>query len=333
MENTQEISSSSLNDFKTEEAIKLLNSNTEYLSKVEYNFLLNCINDGDFKAFRDNLWHFFREAKLNKIDKEEASSEHNDFKKYKTDTFKIKKLTHDIDRIQQNLSEYMSRLSESEEVNSVLSIQNKALEKLSTEKDTLLNESLKKIKNLEGINADLQSKVQQERIDEKIPNYVNNVKSELGSDDTHFIKMSIIWAIAGVCFGIAAVSMSLYTLFLKIDFSDIKTSELFYIFSRGIIGIAILSWLSFICLGNSKKYTHESIRRKDRRHALMFGQVYLQIYGATASKEDAILVFKDWNMSGDSAFSGQTEQPPNALSMLANVKEKLKTPSEMKVQN
>ncbi|RSB30712.1 hypothetical protein EGK68_11750 [Enterobacter cloacae] len=65
----------------------------------------------------------------------------------------------------------------------------------------------------------------------------------------------------------------------------------------------------------------------------MFGQVYLQIYGTTASKEDAILVFKDWNMSGDSAFSGQTEQPPNALSFISNAKEKLKSTVEPKESN
>ncbi|HAS0824840.1 TPA: hypothetical protein I3317_004691 [Enterobacter cloacae subsp. cloacae] len=65
----------------------------------------------------------------------------------------------------------------------------------------------------------------------------------------------------------------------------------------------------------------------------MFGQVYLQIYGTTASKEDAILVFKDWNMSGDSAFSGQTEQPPNSLSFISNAKEKLKSTVEPKESN
>ncbi|TNP60755.1 hypothetical protein FIB39_22935, partial [Escherichia coli] len=100
--------------------------------------------------------------------------------------------------------------------------------------------------------------------------------------------------------------------------------QLIYIFTRGLVGIAILSWLSYICLSNSKKYTHESIRRKDRRHALMFGQVFLQIYGSTATKEDAIEVFKDWNISGDSAFSGQTEQPPSFASFVNTIKDKVK---------
>lgn len=332
MEENQSNSSFSSDEYKKKEATDLLNNNIEYLSKIEYDFLLNLINTRDYKSFRENIWHFFQQRKKQN-DVGENNINSNDSVSHKVDKYKIHTLTKEINIIQKSLSEYMSRLTEVEEANSILTLRNKTLENAFNEKDTQINESNKKIKTLEGINADLLSKVQQERIDEKIPNYVSNVKSELGSDDAHFIKMSIIWAMAGVCFGIAAVSMSLYTLFLKIDFININASELFYIFSRGLIGITILSWLSFICLGNSKKYTHESIRRKDRRHALMFGQVYLQIYGTTASKEDAILVFKDWNMSGDSAFSGQTEQPPNALSFISNAKEKLKSTVEPKESN
>ncbi|APW90867.1 hypothetical protein AWN63_17930 [Klebsiella variicola] len=55
----------------------------------------------------------------------------------------------------------------------------------------------------------------------------------------------------------------------------------------------------------------------------MFGQVFLQIYGSTATKEDAVNVFKDWNMSGDSAFSDQTEQPPGVQSIISTLKENL----------
>ncbi|KLF66577.1 hypothetical protein YA39_18445 [Klebsiella aerogenes] len=60
----------------------------------------------------------------------------------------------------------------------------------------------------------------------------------------------------------------------------------------------------------------------------MFGQVFLQIYGSTATKEDAVLVFKDWNMSGDSAFSDQTERPPSIQTLWDAAKEKLKATSD-----
>ena len=60
----------------------------------------------------------------------------------------------------------------------------------------------------------------------------------------------------------------------------------------------------------------------------MFVQIFLQMYGSTASKEDAINVFKEWNMSGDSAFSGKTEQPPSVHGLLAQIKNMLPTKSD-----
>ncbi|HBB5094259.1 TPA: hypothetical protein KBP43_000590 [Escherichia coli] len=62
----------------------------------------------------------------------------------------------------------------------------------------------------------------------------------------------------------------------------------------------------------------------------MFGQVFLQIYGSTATKEDAVNVFKDWNMSGDSAFSDQTEHPPGIQSIISSLKDSLTSKESLK---
>ena len=299
--------------------LDLLNSESPKLSRVEYDFLLSLINAEDFESFNQNINQFLKKRYTNNI---EIGIEGNESFIHNKST--IKNLSSKILKLEENLKSFKTKLDDSEYDNNYLHLKNKELESSVVEKENKINNILAKVKQLEASNSELMSRVQQERIDEKIPTYVSNVKSELGSDDQHFVLMSIIWSICGVIFGVAAVGISFYTLFLNIDFNNIKGAELFYIFTRGLIGISILSWLSYVCLSNSKKYTHESIRRKDRRHALMFGQVYLQIYGSTASKEDAILVFKDWNMSGDSAFSDQTEQPPNVLSLLSSSKEKVK---------
>ncbi len=184
------------------------------------------------------------------------------------------------------------------------------------------------IAQLEKTNTELSSLIQQERIDKEIPKYVEEVKTDLGNDDNHFIKMSIFWSAIGIIFGIGAVLSAFYTLYLKIDFKDLESLQLVYVFIRGLIGIAILSWLSHLGFNNSKRYTHESIMRKDRRHALMFGKVYLQIYGSTATKDDAIIVFKDWNMSGKSAFSEPMDQPPGLSTWLEAAKNKISLTSK-----
>lgn len=181
-------------------------------------------------------------------------------------------------------------------------------------------------------NNDLKGSLQQNRIDSKIPKYVSEVKKKLNDDDDSFIKMSHIWSICGSIFCIISIISAFLTFNngIKSLLNDpvINTISIFYLFTRGLLGIALLSWLSYICFNNSRKYTHESIRRKDRQHALMFGQIFLQIYGSTASKEDAINVFKDWNMSGDSAFSGKTQQPPSVHGLLAQIKNILPTKSD-----
>lgn len=188
---------------------------------------------------------------------------------------------------------------------------------ISSERKQLYTENLE----LRKSNTELQSQIQQNRIDEKVPDYVKGVKKKLQQDDTDFTAMSYNWAIAGIIIALLAIIAAFVTFFIKIDIKGTTLTELFYYFSRGLLGVALLSWLSFFCLSNSKKYTHEAIIRKDRQHALMFGEVFLQIYGSTATKEDAINVFKDWNMSANSAFSDQTEQPPGVQSILSSLKE------------
>ncbi|GKV97994.1 hypothetical protein PEC301653_10400 [Pectobacterium carotovorum subsp. carotovorum] len=195
-----------------------------------------------------------------------------------------------------------------------------------------LREKEIEIKKITEENKELKEKTQQSRIDENISTYVDSVKDKLNSDDGFFIKMSHIWSRCGALSCIGAIAAALFTFNTGIDTllknEELNSISLFYLFTRGLLGIGLLSWLSYICFSNSRRYTHESIRRKDRQHALMFGQIFLQIFGGTASKEDAIHVFKDWNMSGDTAFSGKTEQLPSVHGLLAQIKNMLPEKSD-----
>ena len=264
--------------------LDFLDSQSENIAKHFYSHIKNLIEAGEFSEAHNNLALIEKYITRPAMDEEPNINERNSIL-----TLQLEHYTQDINR-----------------------------------KNAIIEKNVKQVNSLISENKELRSQVQQQRIDEKIPTYVNDVKSDLASDDKHFILMSIIWSIAGVFFGFLAVVSAFFTLYMNLDLKNLTNLQLIYIFTRGLVGIAILSWLSYICLSNSKKYTHESIRRKDRRHALMFGQVFLQIYGSTATKEDAIEVFKDWNISGDSAFSGQTEQPPSFASFVNTIKDKVK---------
>lgn len=183
---------------------------------------------------------------------------------------------------------------------------------------------ISKLNSLSKENNELKHKIQQKRIDEKIPEYVEDVSEKLDDADFFFTKMSKYWSIAGIFLAMLAVIAAFCTFIYGLEtISDIKNltpTAIAYTFIRGGIGIALLSWISYISFSNARNYTHESILRKDRQHALTFGRLFLQIYGSTATKEDAITVFKDWNMSGDTAFSSKSKTPPNPLSSLNSLK-------------
>ncbi|MFQ6245040.1 hypothetical protein ACLMPP_11275 [Yersinia enterocolitica] len=177
------------------------------------------------------------------------------------------------------------------------------------------------------------SEVRQKKIDEEIPHYVEDVSGKLEEDDRFFTDMARNWSIIGVSVTLFAVLAAFCTFTqgtdLLIKNPSLDIIGLLYIFIRGTLGIGLLSWLAYVCFSNSRNYTHESIRRKDRQHALSFGRLFLQIYGSSATKEDAMLVFKDWNMSGDSAFSKENNKtPPNIIDALKSFSGSLKKNKE-----
>lgn len=312
-----------------EQRYALLESNRKYLEKDYYHGLKNLINDELFSVFDDEMINFLN-TKANKEDHDNSIDDNFDLdsdialENYSSiEPIDIKQQKKVKEILHKRISQITRKLVESENLSSKIEREKTFLQHENAGMRHQIAEKEEKIKQLNSRVEELSGKVQQNRIDEKIPSYVDGVKDKLKLDDKHFILMSYLWASAGILFAIGAIIASFITFFMKIDFKDLETINLLYIFTRGLIGITLLSWLAYFCLNNSKKYTHESIRRKDRQHALMFGQVFLQIYGSTATKEDAVNVFKDWNMSGDSAFSDQTEQPPGVQSIISTLKENL----------
>lgn len=225
------------------------------------------------------------------------------------------------------IDQALKKITNSDMANTKLTIENdnlrKSVERLAAENE-IIKENLKIIQNE---NLELKNKHQQNRIDEKIPDYVKDVSQKLDIADKFFSDMSRNWSIAGLILALCAVASAFCTFIFGLDVilstKELTPTAIIYTFIRGGLGIALLSWISYISFSNARNYTHESILRKDRQHALTFGRLFLQIYGSTASKEDAIHVFKDWNMSGDTAFSSKSSTPPSPLSYLNSVRNTL----------
>nr|WP_244586197.1 hypothetical protein [Escherichia coli] len=256
--------------------------------------------------------YFSKKYNCEHINPERTSLKNSEIDDYISKITKLEHKVRELQKIHNSHSEQMEKLNE------------KLLNEMESKKKLASQLDFQHAKNneLKLQNQELSSKIQQNKIDEKVPKYVQGVKEKLQQDDKDFTAMSYNWAIAGILFSLLSISAAFLTFFYKIDIKDTTPIELFYYFTRGLLGVALLSWLSYFCLNNSKKYTHEAIIRKDRQHALMFGEVFLQIYGSTATKQDAIDVFKDWNMSANSAFADKMQPPPNLFNILGTLVDK-----------
>lgn len=320
------------------ELMKILDYSWEYgiIPKNDYNYLTIKLKEGD----TDTVENYLKSKNIdNKIIEDLPSRNSNiksekkhyngylyqketsDYSYFEDKIDKWKSLCHDLENKNTNLIEQLKNLKEShDDMRRKHNILIKEIQKIETERSSITEE----IHILTSENNELKNKFQQERIDEKIPVYVEDVGRKLDDADQFFTTMSKYWSIAGFVLAmlavIAAFCTFIYGLETVSDVTKLTPISIAYTFVRGGLGIALLSWLSYISLSNARNYTHESILRKDRQHALTFGRLFLQIYGSTATKEDAINVFKDWNMSGDTAFSSKSKTPPNPLSAINSLK-------------
>lgn len=292
----------------------LLESAQPYLSDNIYKVLLNLLNSRTYNQF-DVLFNSSTPTHLRDVFNISSTITNEPLLHYQDSDLHSKK----IKKLEMQLSEHRDICEQLHKHIAKLEIDLGSALDSKEKTSTLLRNQTNKNRELSEQNQELQSKIQQKKIDEKVPEYVQGVKEKLQQDDKDFTAMSYKWAISGVVFCVLAIISAFLTFFFKIDIKDTTLTELLYYYTRGLLGVALLSWLSYFCLNNSKKYTHEAIIRKDRQHALMFGEVFLQIYGSTATKQDAIDVFKDWNMSANSAFSDKTQQPPNLFNILGSV--------------
>lgn len=304
------------------------------LSKDEFNYLVNKLKEDDTITVES---HLLRRGLDKKVIEDLPPIEKKYKPQYGAELFS-RNDPDDYAYLEQQIESWKNLAQELDDKNTTLN--NELKRNIKAHQDIIYkyDSAVDRLKDLEGIqaktnnkikmltteNTELKNKFQQNRIDEKIPDYVIDVSQKLDDADVFFTRMSNYWSIGGVLLAISAVASAFCTFIYGLeaisDLSKLTPTSIAYTFVRGGLGIALLSWISYICFSNSRNYTHESILRKDRQHALTFGRLFLQIYGSTATKEDAINVFKDWNMSGDTAFSSKSKTPPNPLSYIESLK-------------
>ena len=165
-------------------------------------------------------------------------------------------------------------------------------------------------KELEEKNKEFINKTKAAAIEEKVPGYVKKATSSLSEDVIGFTCSAVIWAGAGMVFIIMAITAVLFTYLNTPDYKSLSNLQIVYLFTRGLIGVGILCWAAQYCLSMTKSFTHEIVRRKDTIHSIRFGELFLEIFGSSVTKNEAMEAFKNWNNAGNTAFNEPVENAP-----------------------
>lgn len=147
----------------------------------------------------------------------------------------------------------------------------------------------------------------QQTLQDNSKKFVRSALSLLGAKENRFHVISVVWAIAGALSLLAGVIIAVVTMINSSDsYHQAPGASLSYYFFhlfRGLVVVGLCGVLSRYAFVFSNSYMHESLKIGERVHAIRFGELYLDTYGANAEWDQVKEAFAHWNISGQSAFS------------------------------
>ncbi|CAH6880156.1 conserved hypothetical protein [Vibrio chagasii] len=162
--------------------------------------------------------------------------------------------------------------------------------------------------NIRVLQEEHQKQVQ-EKIEIKVPEFVNKAVETLKVKEKEFSDKSSDWNKQGMfALGAAIVSAVGGLIYGGFEFNSAAKDNIdWFFFSflllKGLIVVTLFgAWAKHAySIGNA--YMHESLKRSDRMHAINFGKLYLEVYGNDVSQADMKAIFENWNLDSDSAFT------------------------------
>ena len=177
-------------------------------------------------------------------------------------------------------------------------------------------------KEKERYNEESKKKIEQTSRD-----YVSEALELLGKKETEFHSRSKTWGAIGAWSIIGGLIFFGYVTIASFSIIPNPVSWEFITFTvfKGLIVLALFVALAKYSLIFSNSYMREALKNADRRHAINFGKFYLESYGASAEWEQIKEAFEHWNITGENAFSKQSEVKLeiNTIDKLAGAVERL----------
>jgi len=139
----------------------------------------------------------------------------------------------------------------------------------------------------------------------KIPEYVDNAINKLTIQEKDFNKKAYLWNIFGIIALSFSVLISIVSFIYSYDLISANTLDwkiFIYLVFKGLIIIAIFIIFARYAFNVASSYTHESLKRNERIHAITFGKLFLEIYGKDIEQKEMRDIFSNWTIDVQSSF-------------------------------
>lgn len=167
-------------------------------------------------------------------------------------------------------------------------------------------EIIKTIHRNEGQKAAEKDKLDKriEKINTSIVQYIKPIIDDLNNRENKLKKQADFWYKVGyfsLVVGIlSAVIIILADIFISTDFDWNRTV---YLGIKAAVLLILLLAISKYAFSLAKSYMNESLKNADRRHAISFGEFYINVFENSIDSKDFKEIFENWNLKTDSSFS------------------------------
>lgn len=149
----------------------------------------------------------------------------------------------------------------------------------------------------------------QESLRANSASFVDATVKELSKKESSLSLISFCWSAIGGAVLVACVLLLSFVSYeaVKSITPSMSWSLLSFYALKGSILIAIVGVTSRYSFILSSNYMKEALRTSDRIHAIKFGQLYVETYGAAADWDQVKEAFSDWNGATDSQWNVHEE--------------------------
>ena len=326
------------NDIKYDEAVnKALQSNTDTVPRAAF---IGALQKG--RELQQNITAL--EGYTSELQNQRLSELKDQQRKYERLEKSLINLQKEMEARQKREQELHEQLEETEnrahqreqdqrQVAAKLEIER---ERFNREKNVATEQLAKQINTFEEEKARY-TQESKEKLEENTSAFVEEILTNLNKKEDRLSRISFWSAIFGGVVLIAGLFSLIYLSFRSdiIALNQMSWPQIVYFAAKGAVIAGVIGVISRYSYVFSSEYQREALRVADKSHAIKFGQLYVETYGAAADWDRVKDAFANWHGANEtsdqnsnegkiSATTENSEELSKALELISTLKSNLK---------